>query len=287
MNDTSSRVWLITGASRGLGHALAQRALERGDRVIGTARELEAMAPLLAAFPERARALPLDLAEAGSIAATVQAAAVIFGRLDVVVNNAGYGLIGALEELGEDQIMRNFAVNFFGAVHLTRAALPNLRAQRRGHVVMISAAAAIANYPGFAIYGATKPALEAVGEALAAEMRPLGIKVTLVEPGPFRTEFAARSLEGGAQSLPDYEGTSGKFRRLIEGTRGRQPGDPARAADAIIAAVAAENPPLRLVLGRYANDKARRTLAARSRELEAWEQVGVAADFPSAATAAR
>jgi NAD(P)-dependent dehydrogenase (short-subunit alcohol dehydrogenase family) len=209
----------------------------------------------------------------------VAQAAAAFGRLDVVVNNAGYGLVGALEEFDDAQIARNFETNFFGALRVIRAALPILRAQRRGHFVNISAAAVIANYPGFSIYGATKWALEGVSEALAAEVRPLGLRVTIVQPGPFRTDFVARSLERAARQIPDYDPSSGKFQRFLEAMDGRQAGDPGKEADAIMAAVAADHPPLRLILGKYAIDKARRKLAASARELDAGSAAGLATDF--------
>ncbi|MDI1319047.1 MAG: SDR family NAD(P)-dependent oxidoreductase, partial [bacterium] len=221
------------------------------------------------------------VADAAQVAATVSAAAAAFGRLDFVVNNAGYGLIGALEECDEAQIARNFEVNLFGALRVIRAALPLLRAQRRGHFVTISAAAVIANYAGFSIYGASKWALEGASEALAAEVRPLGLKVTIVQPGPFRTDFIARSLERASGHLADYDATSGKFRSYLETMTGRQPGDPLRAAAAIFTAVTAANPPFRLVLGKYAHDKARRKLPAAARELDATGELGLATDFPT------
>ena len=277
LND--SPVWLITGSSSGLGRALAARVLARGHRVIATARQPETLDELVAADPSRCRALALDVADASQVAPVVAQAAEIFGRLDVVVNNAGYGLVGAVEEYDEAQITRNFETNFFGALRVIRAALPILRAQRRGHFVNISAAAVIANYAGFSIYGATKWALEGLSESLAAEVRPLGLKVTIVQPGPFRTEFISRSLERASAAIPDYEASSGKFRRFLETMNGRQPGDPAKAADAIIAAVESDNPPLRLVLGKYAIDKTRRRLAAAARELDAGSATGLATDF--------
>ena len=277
VNDTP--VWLITGCSSGLGRALAARVLARGHRVIATARQPETLADLVATDPSRGRALALDVADASQVAPVVAQAAAAFGRLDVVVNNAGYGLIGAVEEYDEAQIARNFETNFFGALRVIRAALPILRAQRRGHFVNISAAAVIANYPGFSIYGATKWALEGVSESLAAEVRPLGLKVTIVQPGPFRTDFVARSLERATGHIPDYDASSGKFGRFLATMSGRQPGDPTKAADAIIAAVAAENPPLRLVLGQYAIDKARRKLGSAARELDAGSVAGLATDF--------
>ena len=274
-----SPVWLITGCSTGLGRALAVRVLARGHRLIATARQPETLAELVAVDPSRCQALALDVADAPQVAAVVAEAAAVFGRLDVVVNNAGYGLVGAVEEYDEAQIARNFETNFFGALRVIRAALPILRAQRRGHFVNLSAAAVIANYPGFSIYGATKWALEGVSESLAAEVRPLGLKVTIVQPGPFRTDFVSRSLERATGHIPDYDPSSGKFRRFLETMNGRQPGDPAKAADAIIDAVASENPPLRLVLGKYAIDKTRRKLGSAARELDAGSAAGLATDF--------
>jgi NAD(P)-dependent dehydrogenase (short-subunit alcohol dehydrogenase family) len=282
MNEppTPSRVWLITGCSSGFGLALASAVLARGQRVIATARHLSALADLTARFPETCRVLALDVTDPSQVKSVVGQAREFFDRLDVVVNNAGYGLIGAFEELGAEQISRNFQTNFFGALEVIRAALPILRAEGRGHIVNISAAAVIANYAGFSIYGATKWALEGVSESLAAELKPLGIKVTIVQPGPFRTDFIARSLERAESHIADYDRTSGKFQRFLETMHGKQPGDPAAAAEAIIAAVESDAPPLRLVLGKYANDKTRKKLADAERERALWEQVGLSADFP-------
>ncbi len=281
MNDSSapSRVWLITGCSSGFGAALAAAVLARGERVVATARNADALCEFAAQFPDSCRALALDVTDASQVKRVVAQAVEEFGRLDVVVNNAGYGLVGAFEELGTEQIVRNFDTNFFGALEVIRAALPILRAQGSGHIVNISAAAVISNYAGFSIYGATKWALEGVSESLAAELKPLGIKVTMVQPGPFRTDFIARSLERAESHIADYDRTSGKFARLLETMSGKQPGDPAKAAEAIIAAVESDTPPLRLILGKYANDKTRRKLADAERERAAWESVGAPTDF--------
>ncbi len=281
MNEltTPSRVWLITGCSSGFGLALVSLLLSREQRVIATARHLESLAELAARYPETCRTLTLDVTDAAQVKATVAEGAAAFGRLDVVVNNAGYGLIGAFEELGEEQIARSFSVNFFGALEVIRAALPILRAQGSGHIVNISAAAVISNYAGFSIYGATKWALEGVSESLAAELKPLGIKVTIVQPGPFRTDFISRSLERAENPIADYDRTSGRFLRLLETMNGKQPGDPAKAAEAIIAAVESAAPPSRLVLGKYANDKTRKKLADAEKEHAAWEHVGLPTDF--------
>lgn len=284
MNDVNATpVWFITGCSSGLGRALAARVLAHGHRLIATARRPETLGDLVALAPDRCRAMTLDVADASQAGPVIAQAASAFGRLDVVVNNAGYGLVGALEEYDDAQMARNFETNFFGAVRVIRAALPILRAQRRGHFVTISAAAVISNYPGFSIYGATKWALEGVAESLAAEVRPFGLKVTIVQPGPFRTDFISRSLERATRQIPDYDQSSGKFQRFLAGMSGRQPGDPDKAADAIIAAVASENPPLRLVLGKYAIDKARRRAGAATRELDAGSAAGIATDFTTEA----
>ncbi len=283
MNDSNeSPVWFITGCSSGLGLALARRVLARGHRLVATARQPETLADLVASHPNQCRVLALDLTVAAQIPSVVAQAAAAFGRLDVVVNNAGYGLIGAVEEVSDEQIARSFDTNFFGALRVIRAALPILRAQRRGHFVNISAAAAIANYAGFSIYGATKCALEGVSESLAAEVRSLGLKVTIVQPGPFRTDFIARSLERAPGRIADYDASSGKFLKFLETMSGRQPGDPNKAAEAIIAAVASENPPLRLVLGKYAIEKARRKFASATRELDAGSAAALDTDFDPA-----
>jgi NAD(P)-dependent dehydrogenase (short-subunit alcohol dehydrogenase family) len=280
MNEKPSpKVWLVTGCSRGLGRALSTHLLARGHRLIATTRKLTQLDDLVARYPETCRALALDVTEHLQVKAVVVQAAESFGRIDVVINNAGFGLAGALEELSDEQIARNFNANFFGALAVIRAALPILRRQCSGHIVNISAAAAISNYAGFSIYGAAKWALEGVSESLAAELKPLGIKVTIVQLGPFRTEFSGRSLERAEMRIADYDRSSGKFLRFLEAMNGRQPGDPDKAADAIIDAVESGAPPLRLVLGKYANDKVRKKLASTESELAAWEHVGLVADF--------
>jgi NAD(P)-dependent dehydrogenase (short-subunit alcohol dehydrogenase family) len=281
-NSTVSRVWFITGCSSGLGRALALAALARRERVIATARDATSAGELLERFPDTCRVLALDVTDGAQVKRVVAEARGAFGRLDVVVNNAGYGLVGAFEELGEEQINRNFSANFFGALEVIRAALPIFRAQGSGHVVNITAAAVISNYAGFSIYGATKWALEGVSEALAAELKPLGIKVTIVQPGPFRTDFISRSMERAENHIADYDRTSGKFLRFLESMSGKQPGDPVKAAEAIVAAVASETPPLRLVLGKYANDKARKKFAEAYKERAAWERICLPTDYPAA-----
>jgi NAD(P)-dependent dehydrogenase (short-subunit alcohol dehydrogenase family) len=284
MSDSfSPPVWFITGCSSGLGRALAIAALSRGDRVIATARHVTNLEALARAYPLSCRMLALDVTRPAEVESAVAAGLAAFGTIDVLVNNAGAGLVGAVEETNDAEIARSFEVNFLGPLRLTRALLPHFRARRAGHLFFLSAAAAIANYPGFGIYGAAKRALEGAAESLAQEGRPFGLKVTIVQPGPFRTDFIGRSLTHAATTLPDYDGTRGKFARFLASAHGQQPGDPARAASAIIAAFSADRSPLRLVLGAYANDKARRTLSAAQRELEAWASTSAATEFPHSA----
>jgi NAD(P)-dependent dehydrogenase (short-subunit alcohol dehydrogenase family) len=277
----SARVWFVTGCSSGFGRALAERIVAEGDLLIATARRPESLGHLASLAPDSVRVFALDVTDPGAVRRVVAGAHAVWGRLDVIVNNAGYGLLGALEECDDDQIARNFATNLLGPVHVMRAALPLLRARRSGHIINLSAAAAIANYAGFGVYGGAKCGLEGVSEAVRAEVAPLGIRVTLVQPGPFRTDFIARSLERAANPVADYAATSGRFAQLLERVDGHQPGDPERAAAAIVNMVRHGRAPQRLVLGRYATDKVRKTLRAREAELNEWMDVGLATDFPA------
>lgn len=258
---------------------MAEAALERGDRVVATARDTAHLLELATRWPGTVHLAELDVTNTAQCGAVVEEAVRVFGRLDVLVNNAGYGLVGSLEESTPEQIQRNFAVNFFGPLNLIRAALPFFRAAKSGHVLNISAAAAVANYAGFGIYGAAKCALEGMSESLALEGRAFGLKVTLVQPGPFRTDFIARGLDRAPSGIPEYEASSGKFGKFLAVMDGKQPGDPARAAQAILRAVDAEKPPQRLVLGKYVLEKSRRTLALREAELKTWEETALSADF--------
>ncbi len=219
--------------------------------------------------------MALDITDADQVREVISAA----GQLDVLVNNAGFGLIGAVEECSDEQIRRNVETNFFGPLNVIRAALPGLRAQRSGHIVNISAAAAISNYAGFGIYGGAKAALELMSESLRLELASLGIKVTLVQPGPFRTVFIARGLEKAATQIDDYQASAGKFARFLDSMNGKQPGDPAKAAEAIVRMVIEGEAPLHLPLGKYVVKKFRDKAAALTREAEKWEAVAVGTDF--------
>jgi NAD(P)-dependent dehydrogenase (short-subunit alcohol dehydrogenase family) len=279
-NDT--KVWLITGSSTGFGRSLTEAVLQHGDRVIATARKPEQLQDLVERYPETAKAIRLDVTNLAEVKAAVDAAVSAFGRIDVLVNNAGYGLVGALEEYGEDQIRHNFETNFFGAVNMTRAVLPILRSQKQGHILNMSAIAGFANELGFSIYGAAKFALEGMSEAVYGEVGPLGIHVTIVEPGPFRTDFIGRSLIRAEQSIDAYSETSGKFIQFLDKIEGSQPGDPDKAAQVLIQAVNSNHPPLRLVLGKYAYKKFRQKLQSLTAELDEWEAIASSTDFETA-----
>jgi NAD(P)-dependent dehydrogenase (short-subunit alcohol dehydrogenase family) len=269
--------WFITGSSAGFGRVLAETLLARGDTVIATARDPRALTDLVEKYPDAVLALPLDVTDSGQVRAAVDAA-VATGPIDVLVNNAGHGLLGALEELSDEEIREVLAVNLLGALAVTRAVLPHMRARRRGHIVQMSSVGGVIGNPGHAIYATTKFALEGTSEALAGEVGPFGIRVTIVEPGPFRTEFLGRSLRR-ATPIPDYEdGPAGAFRARNATAHGQQPGDPVRAVEAIIDVVHAPSAPLRLPLGRAAVERIRAKLQGQLADLEACAEVAIAAD---------
>lgn len=275
----SPRVWLITGCSTGFGRSLAEAVLDHGDTVVATARESARVREFETMQPGRALSLALDVTQPHQVQSAVNAAADSFGRIDVLVNNAGYGLVGALEELGEEQLRRNLETNLLGPLAMMRAVLPVMRKQRSGHILNMSAIAAFGNEMGFSVYGGAKAGLEAASEAVASEVRPLGVKVTIVAPGPFRTDFISRSLHRADSQIDDYKGTSGKFAAFLGKIDGAQAGAPAKAARAIIQVVESEKPPFRLVLGKYAFDKMRKKLKSLAAELDQWEHVGLPTDF--------
>jgi len=269
---------LITGASTGFGRSLAKEALERGHQVTLAVRNPESVSDLVAQFPGKAHSIRFDLTKPSDAERAVAETLEQFGTLDVLINNAGYGLLAALEESTDDQMARNLETNFTGPFRLIRAALPVMRGQKSGHIITLSAIAAYANHPGFAVYGGAKAALDAACDAAAQETASLGIKFTQVIPGPFRTDFIGRSLDH-APRLPDYEGTVGKFRGFLSKMEGKQPGDPAKAAAAILDLMDAEKPPFRFVLGNYGTTTFARTLASMEAELNAWKEKGLPTDF--------
>ena len=273
-------VWFITGCSTGFGRELARAVLERGFRAVVTARSPESVHDLVQGHEDRALVLALDVTAPGAGEETVRAAEERFGRIDVLVNNAGIGYFGAIEESDEAEVRRMFEVNVFGLARMTHAVLPGMRARRHGHIVNISSIGGIRAFPGVGYYNATKFAVVGLSEALSMEVAPLGIKVTIVEPSGFRTDWAGRSANDVTTRIADYAETAHANAGTIRGNSGKQPGDPVRAAAAIIAAVESPEPPLHLLLGRGAMKGARWKLDAMRRDFDAWEETTVGADFP-------
>jgi NAD(P)-dependent dehydrogenase (short-subunit alcohol dehydrogenase family) len=271
--------WLITGCSTGLGRALAEAVLARGDQAVVTARDAAAVDDLAKAHPERALALALDVTVPDQVADAVRQAIDRFGAVDVLVNNAGYGYRAAVEEADDADVQRLFATNFHGAVAMIKAVLPGMRARRSGTIVDISSIGARICPPGSGYYAATKAALEAMTSSLRKELQPLGIAAMSVEPGGFRTDFAGRSLTQSAEAIGDYADTAGKRRKENDTAHGRQPGDPARAAQAIITAVGSAEPPELLLLGSDAVQSATAVLDAQRAEVEAWRELSTSTDF--------
>jgi NAD(P)-dependent dehydrogenase (short-subunit alcohol dehydrogenase family) len=275
-------VWLITGCSSGLGRALAEHALDRGDRVAVTARDRKTVTDLADRYGSRALALALDVTDPTSVAAAVQACEETFGRIDVLVNNAGYGYLAAIEE-GEDAAVRAlYDTNVHGVVTVLKAVLPGMRSRRSGRIVNVSSFGGLAAFAATGYYHATKFALEGLSESLHAELAPLGIAVTIAEPGGLRTQWAGASMHQSPTRLDDYEPTSGKRRDATLAVSGRQPGDPVRAAAAIATIVDTEVPPLRLLLGSDALAGARARLDRLRGEIDANETLTRSADLADA-----
>jgi len=278
-------VWLITGCSTGFGRELAKLVLERGWRAVVTARDPRKIQDLVAGTDGRGLALKLDVTDSAQVAEAVKKAEAAFGKIDVLVNNAGFGYMAAVEEGEDDEVRAMFETNFFGLVDVTRAVLPGMRKRRSGHILNISSIGGFVGFPGVGYYNATKFAVEGLSEALVKEVEPLGIKVIIVEPGPFRTDWAGRSLKQTRDGIEDYAKSAAARRQAIASGSGKQPGDPVRAAKAMIEVVQSSNPPLRLVLGRMALETARGKLELLRRDLDAWEKTSLDADFPSAQAA--
>ena len=278
MSDMTA-VWLITGCSTGFGREIVRAVSAHGHRVVATARDPAS----LEEFTDNPAILvaTLDVTRPEQIVAAVAKAEERFGRIDVLVNNAGYGYLSAIEEGEDEEVRAMFETNVFGLCNLTKAVLPGMRTRRRGHIVNISSQGGLIGFPGVGYYNATKFAVEGMSEALAKECAPLGIKVIIVEPGPFRTDWAGRSLKTPKNAIHDYAETAGARRNAIQGYSGTQPGDPARAARAIITAVEADEPPLHLLLGRPAYEMVSAKFRDFAAELERWKDVTLGADFPN------
>ena len=273
------RNWLITGCSTGLGRSLARAVLEKGDNVAVTARDTEKLKDFQRAFPETALILPLDVTDQESILSAVREARSCFGDIDVLVNNAGYGYRAAVEEGNTEDTERLFRTNFWGPVAIIRAVLPYMRAKRSGTIINVSSIAALRTAPGSGYYAASKCALEGLSEGLRMETAPLGIKVMVVEPGAFRTDFAGRSLTQSSTVIADYEETAGRRRIGRDTTHGTQPGDPDKGAELIIRASEAEDIPFRLLLGSDAVSFADNVMKSRCKEYEKWRDFSCESDY--------
>jgi NADP-dependent 3-hydroxy acid dehydrogenase YdfG len=280
MTQSIQRVWFITGASTGFGRLLAEEVLKAGGKVVATARKLDKVADLEAKYPQTAKALALDVTKQAEIDHAVAATLETFGRMDVLVNNAGYGVAGAIEEVSEAELMPMFETNVFGLLKVTRAFLPQLRMQKSGKILNLSSIGGVVAGPGMGLYNATKFAVEGLSEALSGEVAPLGIHVTIIEPGPFRTDFLGRSGGIAEKQIADYDGTAANMRKYFNEQSGKQPGDPLRAVHAMMQVVDSPNPPLRLLLGASALKRARTKLDGWQKDIAAWESVTVGADFP-------
>ena len=280
-----SDAWFITGCSTGFGRELAKLVLDRGYRAIVTARDPAKIQDLAAGHEGRALALKLDVTDKAEVAATVRQAEAVFGSIDVLVNNAGFGYVGALEESEEAEVRAMVETNFFGLARMIHEVLPGMR-RRRGHIVNISSIGGLVGFPGTGYYCATKFAVEGLSESLSKEVAPLGIKVLVVEPGPFRTDWAGRSLQKSAHQIPEYAETAGSFRERLMSRNGKQVGDPVRAAEAILKALQSDKTPLHLLLGLIALETARTKLEKLSAELDAWEETSLSADYPESQAAA-
>jgi NADP-dependent 3-hydroxy acid dehydrogenase YdfG len=274
-----NRVWLITGASSGFGRCIAEEALSRGELVMATARNLSAAEAVAGQFPNLARAARLDVTDAASIQRAVQDTLDWAGQIDVLVNNAGRGLHGAIEETSDREARALFDTNIFGLLALIRAALPGMRERESGYIINLGSVAGLVPGAGSGLYAATKSALASISEALSAEVAPFGLRVTNIEPGPFRTEFQGRSIRMAERSIPAYAPTAGKRTADLRRGSGRQPGDPRKAARVICDLAGEANPPLRLVLGSSAIDRARQKLANLAGEISEWEDVSRATAF--------
>jgi NAD(P)-dependent dehydrogenase (short-subunit alcohol dehydrogenase family) len=274
------RTWFITGASTGFGRLLAEEVLKAGSKVIATARSVDKVRDLEQKYPDRAKVFALDVTNYPQVISVVAQTTATYGPVDVLVNNAGYGLAGAVEEATEDEFMPMFNTNVFGLVHVTQAFLPHFRSRRSGHILNLSSIGGLVSTAGMGFYNATKYAVEGLTEALALEVAPLGIHVTLIEPGPFRTDFLGRSLSAAAAVIPDYDETAGKIRTYFNEQNGKQKGDPLRAVQAMMQVVDSPNPPLRLLLGSIALQRLRTKIDSLKKEAAAWESVTLGADFP-------
>lgn len=274
------KVWLITGCSTGFGRELAKYVLSQGYHAIVTARNTSDISDIITGYEDHAIALKLDVTKPDEIKNAVKAAIDKFGRIDVLVNNAGIGYFGAVEESEDDEVRKMFEINFWGLTKMIQETLPVMRKQKSGHILNVSSIGGLVGFPAVGFYNATKFAVDGLSESLAKETAPLGIKVTIIAPSGFRTDWAGRSANNSKIVIEDYATTAGKNKNDIRGYSGNQPGDPVKAAHAIVKAVESENPPLRLLLGAAALRGARAKLDVLKKDFDTWEETTAGADGP-------
>jgi NAD(P)-dependent dehydrogenase (short-subunit alcohol dehydrogenase family) len=274
------KTWFITGCSTGFGRELALEALAQGYNVVVTARNTNDIADIILAYPNNAIALKLDVTKPADIEESVKLALEKFGTIDVLVNNAGIGYFGSIEESEESAVRRMFEINVFGLAHVTQAVLPIMRKQKSGHILNIASIGGLRSFPGVGFYNATKFAVDGLSESLAKEVAHLGIKVTIVCPSGFRTDWAGRSADDAPSNIADYAETATKNKNAIRAYSGNQPGDPVKAAKAMIQVVETENPPMRLLLGAAAIKGIREKLVELKTDVDTWEEVSIGADSP-------
>ena len=282
MSQDKSPVWFITGCSTGFGRELAKLTIARGWPTVVTARDKARVADLASSHGANALALDLDVTDHAQVKAAVASAEQRFGRIDVLVNNAGYGYQSTVEEAEEQEIRDQFEANVFGLFSMTRAVLPGMRQRRRGHILNITSVAGFMGFPGSGFYAASKHAVEGFSDALHAEGKPLGIRVTCVAPGPFRTDWAGRSLRQTKSAIPAYAETAAARMQQTSEYSGKQAGDPVRAGEAMIKITQVENPPRHLVLGELGYNNVTNKLRERLAQIEEWRETSLGADFPKA-----
>ena len=285
MTDEISPVWFVTGCSTGFGRELAKLVLDEGLRCVITARDVAKVQDLVQGHEDNALILPLDVTKPDQVRDAVKQAEDRFGRIDVLVNNAGYGYSAAIEEGEDAEVRAMFETNFFGLTDMIKAVLPGMRDRKSGHILNVSSIGGLTSFPGTGYYCATKFAVEGLSESLYKELAPLGIRVTIIEPGPFRTDWAGRSHKKSANEIPDYQQTAGARYQQMAGYSGKQPGDPARAAGAMLAVTRTDNPPLHLILGKPGLEFVRKKLNELQKDIIDWEDTTLGADYPEAASA--
>ncbi len=276
---SQNKVWFITGCSTGFGRVIAAHAIEAGHQVVVTARQQEAITDLTIGHEDRVFALALDVTQPEQIQAAVQQTIERFGSIDVLVNNAGIGYFSSVEESVEEETRKMFEINFWGLMHMTNAVLPHMRNQRSGHIINLSSIGGLTSFPSLGYYHATKYAVEGISESLAQELAPFDIRVTLIEPSSFRTDWAGRSSVKTSSSIPEYQAFMNMFTE--SDISGQEPGDPNKAAEAILQVVASDHPPLRLLLGNQAYAAATHKLNTTLQSIEQWKEVTQNADFKS------